>query len=175
MPCGFDGSFCGLAEQQLELGEDLLDRVQVGGVRRQVQQLGPDGADGAANGGTFVTAQVVHDDNVTRGERWYEELLDPGGEVEAIDRPVEHAWRIDPIMPERGQEGQCPPMAEGGAGNQLLATRCPSADRRHVGLGPGLIDEDETPGIKPPLVFLPLLAPACDLGPQLFDGEQCFF
>ena len=175
MPCGFDGSFGGLAEQQLELGEDLLDRVQVGRVGRQVQQLGPDGADGAANGGTFVTAQVVHDDNVARGERWYEELLDPGGEAEAIDRAIEDAWRLDPIMPERGQKGQCPPMAEGRAGNQLLATWCPSADWRHVGLGPSLIDEDETPGIKPALILLPLLAPARDLRPQLFDGEQCFF
>ena len=44
--------------------------------------------------------------------------------------------------------------------------------RRHVGLGPGLVDEDEAPGIKPPLIPLPPFAPARDLRPQLLDGEQ---
>ena len=38
------GAGCGLAEQVLELGEDLFDRVEVGGVFRQQDQLGAGGA-----------------------------------------------------------------------------------------------------------------------------------
>ena len=34
-PCGLDGSLVGLAEQRLELGEDLFDRIEVGRVGRQ--------------------------------------------------------------------------------------------------------------------------------------------
>jgi len=45
-----------------------------------------------------VAAKVVHDDNVTWGERGYEELLDIGEEELAIDRPVEHAGCVDPIV-----------------------------------------------------------------------------
>ena len=33
MPGGFDGSLGGFAEQGLELGEDLLDGVEIGAVR----------------------------------------------------------------------------------------------------------------------------------------------
>jgi hypothetical protein len=32
---------CGLAQQRLELGKELLDRVEVGRIRRQVQERGP--------------------------------------------------------------------------------------------------------------------------------------
>jgi hypothetical protein len=45
MPVGGDGSGCGGPEQRLELGEDLLDRVQVGRVGRQVEQPGTAGRD----------------------------------------------------------------------------------------------------------------------------------
>lgn len=37
MPCCLDGPFGGFAQEQLELGEDLFDRVEVGGVGRQEQ------------------------------------------------------------------------------------------------------------------------------------------
>ena len=46
---------------------------------------------------------------------------------------------------------------------------------RHVGLRPGLIDEDQTSWIKPALVTLPLGAPAGDVGPLLLAGAQAFF
>jgi hypothetical protein len=36
-----------LSQQRLELGECLLDRVQIGTVLRQAEQLGADGTDGA--------------------------------------------------------------------------------------------------------------------------------
>jgi hypothetical protein len=37
---GFDGALCGLAQEGLQLGEDLLDGVQVGRVGRQEDQVG---------------------------------------------------------------------------------------------------------------------------------------
>jgi hypothetical protein len=38
-PGGVDGSLRGFAEQRLELGEDLLDRVEVGTVGGQEEEL----------------------------------------------------------------------------------------------------------------------------------------
>ena len=44
----------GFSEQGLELGEHLLDRVQIRAVRRQVEDAGADGSDGLAHAGDFV-------------------------------------------------------------------------------------------------------------------------
>jgi hypothetical protein len=45
----------------------------------------------------------------------------------------------------------------------------------HIGLGPGLVDEDETRGIKLVLIPFPLCPPPCDVGTILFAGAQAFF
>jgi hypothetical protein len=39
-PGGLDRARVGFAQQGLELGEDLLDRIEIGRVARQVEQLG---------------------------------------------------------------------------------------------------------------------------------------
>jgi hypothetical protein len=45
----------------------------------------------------------------------------------------------------------------------------------HVGLGPGLIDEHQTPGVKPALMHRPSGPAAGDFGAILFAGVQSFF
>jgi len=122
-----------------------------------------------------VASEIVHDDHVAGLERRYQALLDPSREALAVDRSIEDAWRIDPVMAQRCEEGQRAPFTERCARHQLVSSRRPAPDRRHVGLGPGLVDEDEASGIKPTLILLPLLPPAGDLRTQLFDGEQRFF
>lgn len=44
-------------------------------------------------------AGIVHDDNVGGFEDRHELLLDPGAQAPAIDRPVEHARRREPVAP----------------------------------------------------------------------------
>ncbi len=56
----------GLAQQRLELGEQLLDRVEVGRVGRQLRDLGPDPAS-ASDALVLVRGQVVEHDHVPRG------------------------------------------------------------------------------------------------------------
>lgn len=56
-----------------------------------------------------------------------------------------------------------------------LPDRRPATQGRHVGLGPGFVDEDEARRIKPALIFLPLLAPPCDLRSELLGGQYAFF
>jgi hypothetical protein len=64
-------------------------------------------------GWPFVAAEVIHDDDITRGERRHEDLLDVSQKTEAVDRPIEHAGRVDPVVAQRGQEGErSPPRAE---------------------------------------------------------------
>lgn len=58
----------GRGEESLELGEGLLDRVQVGTVGWQIKQPGAGGRDRLANPGDFVRVEIVHDDNVTASQ-----------------------------------------------------------------------------------------------------------
>ena len=77
---GIEGAFARLAEQRLELGEELFDGIEVWTVRREEEQPGARGADGAAHGLPLVAAKIIHNHNVARLERWNQELLDIGGE-----------------------------------------------------------------------------------------------
>ncbi len=169
------GPFGGFAHQVFELGEDLLDRIEVGAVRRQKQELGACVADRFADSGPFVTAQIVHDDDVAGRKCRHETLLDIIGEALAVDRLVEHARGIDPITAERREEGHRAPVAIGHFGMEPLADRRPAPQGRHVGLRPGFIDEDEASRIKPALILLPLLAPPSDGRSELFGRQHAFF
>ncbi len=122
-----------------------------------------------------MAAEVVHDDDVAGAERRYEELLDISEEDLTVDWSIEHAWGIDPVVAQRGKEGQRAPVTEGDLGVQPLATRGAAVGAGHVGLGPGLVDEDEARRIKPVLVLAPLHPPAGDGGTILLAGEQAFF
>jgi len=85
----------GLSQQSLELGEDLLDGVEVGGVFGQEDEPGADSSDGLPHPLPLVGAEIVEDHSVARLEGRDEELLDIGAETFAVDRAVEQAGRID--------------------------------------------------------------------------------
>jgi len=159
----------------LELGEHLLDGVQVWGVFRQEEEFGTGGPYGSANSLSLMTAEVVHDDNVAGSQGRDEKLLDIDLKRLAVDRTVEEPWGIDAIMTERGEEGHGLPATVGDLGPEPRAARRPSPERRHVGLGPSLIEEDQAAGFNPVLIGQPPRAPSRDVGAILFAGEHGFF
>ncbi len=61
---GIEAACAGSAQKVLQLGEDLLDGIEVGRVFRQEEELGAGGADGVANGSPLVAAEIVHHDDV---------------------------------------------------------------------------------------------------------------
>ena len=56
-----------------------------------------------------------------------------------------------------------------------LAARRPAPQRRHVGLGPGLVDEDQARRIDPILILYPLRPPARDVGTVALASHHAFF
>jgi len=60
-------------------------------------------------------------------------------------------------------------------GDQALAARGAAMGACHVGLGPGLIDEDQAGGIDARLMATPARAAARNVGPMLLGGVQAFF
>ena len=126
----------GFAQQCLELGKDLFDRVEVGGVSRQEEQLGAGAADELAHGLAFVAAEIVHDDDVAETQRGHQELLDIGAKAGAVDRPIDNTGRSDAVMAQCRQKGQRPPAAVRHLGDQASTAAAAPAPAGHVGLGP---------------------------------------
>jgi len=92
-----------------------------------------------------------------------------------IDGTVEHARRVDPIDAQGRDEGQGLPATVRGLLGQASPAPAPAAQRGHVRLGPGLVDEDEPLGIDASLVALPALPPARDVRPVLLGRGEAFF
>jgi hypothetical protein len=174
-PRCFMGSFCGFAPEMFELCKDRLDRVQIGAVGWQEQEPCADGPDCVSDGGPLVTGKIVHDHHIACRERWDEALFDVILEAVAVDRLVHDAGRINPVTAQRGEESHGFPRAVGCLGMKPLALGCPASQWGHVRLRPSFVNEHEPGRIKPPLIFLPLRAPPCDLGPALFGGQNAFF
>ena len=124
---------------------------------------------------TFVAAEIVHDDDVARQERGQQELLNPGEEALSIDRTVDYSRRIDAIMAQGSNQRECAPFSMWHLRPQPLTAKTTTMGPRHVGLGPGLIDEDQARRIKPSLVLLPVGAAPRDLWSILLAREQAFF
>jgi hypothetical protein len=116
-----------------------------------------------------------HDDDIAGLKHRHELLLDPGSEALAIDRPVEDARRGQAIAAQGADKGQGAPVAMRSKAAQRFAFLPPSAQRRHVGLDPCFIDEDQPSGIEAPLKGSPSLSPASNVGAGLLKGEQSFF
>ena len=133
------------------------------------------GFDRPADCRRLMAAEIVHDDDIARLEGRDQEGLNLGEEGLAVDRPIEQTRRLDPLASQGGDEGQGLPAAERGVGLQPGTSGTPAAQRRHVGLGPGLVDEHQAGGVDPPLILLPLLTPPGDVGTILLLCEQAFF
>jgi hypothetical protein len=180
----------------LQLGKDLFDRIEVGRVAGQEEQLGAGGADQAAYGLTLVAAKIIHDDNIARAQGGGQELLDPplagaggGAKAGAVDRPVDDTGRGDAVVAQRRQKQPAPAQAEVSVCQRLcgtLATRraprlqrpaggsCWSWRRTCPGEGRRLVDEHQALGVKPALIRLPPGPAASDVGAILFAGRRFF-
>jgi len=170
-----DGSRGSFAEQVLELGKDLFDRVQVGRVFWQEEEFGADRTDEMANCFAPVAAKVIQDDDIAGAKDGQKHLLDIGAKAHTIDRPLDEPWRIDPIMAQGRQEGHGLPAAVGNLGVKSAPARRPSPQGRHIGPGPGLVDEDQSLSFDAALIFCPLGAPPRDLGSIPFASRHAFF
>jgi hypothetical protein len=59
-----DGSRLSLSQVMFNLCEELFDRVQVRGIFREKEELGPGAPDCGANGFVLVRAEIVHDHDI---------------------------------------------------------------------------------------------------------------
>ena len=174
-PSRLEGPLGRLSHEMFELGEHLLDRVEVWAVGWQEDEPGALPANGGTDGVAPVAAEIVHDDDVAGFKRGGEELFDIALEAFAVDWPVEHAGCIDAVMAQGSKKGHRLPVAMRHASRESFAFHSPAAQRRHVGLRPRFIDEDQMSGVKPALVMLPSGAAPGDVRPLLFSRLNGLF
>ncbi len=170
-----NGALLGGAHPVLDLSEGLLDRIEIGGVWRQVPEPCAGGFDQTAQGSRLVAAEIVHDDDVARLKLRNENLLNIGAEAFAVDGTVEQARRGEAVAAQGAKEGQRPPVAVWREAPHPLAFWPPSAQWSHVGLDPGLVDKDQASGIEFGLPRAPALPSTRDVGACSLEGEQRFF
>lgn len=137
----------GFSHGVFEFREELFDRIEVGAVRRQEDEFRSGPADHGTDFLALVAAEVVEHDDVTGLERPDQFGLDIGFESLAIDRSVQHPWRIDPVAAQGRDEGHRLPVSMRDMRDEPLAAVAPASQRGHVGLDPGLVEEDQATGV----------------------------
>jgi hypothetical protein len=171
----FFGSGVELSQQSFELGEELLDWVQIGRIGRQEQQPGADAGNGEFNGIAFVAAKVVDYDNIAGSEGGYQRLLDISARLDAVHWTIKQHRRIDTIQSQCGQERERPPFPKWRPRHESFAAWSPTPNWGHVRLDPGLVNEHKAPRIEPVLHAPPLATAKRNISPSLLGGVQRFF
>jgi hypothetical protein len=167
---GVESSRGGFSKQGFQLGEELLDRIEIGTVGRQIKKARPGFFDGGSDAGDLVARQVVHDDEIAVLQGWREELLHPGAERFAVHWAIDHTRSGDTIMPQRADKGRRLPMTEGNVRDETFAARRASVKARHLGRRACLVDEDKTLRVQFGLPREPFLAGLCDISALLLGG-----
>ena len=170
-PEAVDGALCCLAQEGLELGEGVLDGVEVGTVGRQQEKLCPGRFDGLAHRGGLVGSEVVHDDDVFGQERGDEDLFDIGEEGRPIHRPVKDHRRRHAGEPQAGDEGRGLPVTVRDGGPAAVDLRRPPAQAGHVG-GCTVRRRRQPLWIEIELPVEPGLATSHDVGTILLGGMR---
>lgn len=175
IPKRIDAALGGLAQQRLELGEHLLDRIEVRRVWRLVQDAGAPGSDGLRNAADLVAGQVVGNDDVPGVERGAQELTHPGQEHLSVHGAIDHQRGSHTIMAQASNERGGLPMPMRGRSHAALAAPGAPVAACHVRAGGRLIQKDQPVWLQATLPGPPLLARLLYVGPILLAGVQRFF
>ena len=124
---------------------------------------------------SFVRSEIVEHDDVVALEGRNEELFDVGEKALAVDGAVEQAGRLDAVVAQSGQERRGLPVAVRDLGDEPSAARRPAVEAGHVGLGPGLVDEDEPRRIDAPLMASPAQSMALHVRAVLLARDERLF
>ena len=164
-----------LAEECFELGEQLLDGVEIGTVWRKVARNCAAPFDGFLHAGDLVNRDVVHEHDVTSFQSGNEKLFDIGPERLAVHRSFEHEGGAHAVVAQGRDERGGLPIAVQHLLDQTLASRRTAVETGDRGRDAGFIDEDEPPWIEPRLPSSQGLARGRDVRPILLGGVQAFF
>jgi len=147
VPQFFGCALGAVAKQLFEFAKCQFDRIQIGRIGWQVADLSACCFDGGLHARRLVAGEVVHDHYIARSEHRHQLLLDPGQEDAAVDRAFDAQRCDESAGTQRAQEGRRLPASVRHSRHQPRAPWAATVSSRHVGLGPRLVDKDDSVGI----------------------------
>jgi hypothetical protein len=81
----------------IELGDDQLDRIEVGLISQQIEQGGSSRGDGLPDAGDLALSEIVHHDDVPHFQYRRQELLHQSEQYLTVDGAVDDAGRRDGV------------------------------------------------------------------------------
>jgi len=158
-----------------EFREALLDRIEVGRIRRQVAQFGAGGLDDLPHHRVFVRRQIVHHDDVAGRQSGHQALTQIRDKDRRGHRLVDRERCGDRVVTQGGDERHGLPMAARHAADDALTSLAAAAQAGHGGRGAGLVNEHQPPRLEPGLFCLPRQPRRGHVRPLLFAGVHDFF
>jgi hypothetical protein len=125
--------------------------------------------------GPLWLERLSHNHDVSGTEFGHEDLLDIGLEGLPVDRPGEDEGRDHATQSKGHDDGVGLPVAVWDPDPQALAARGAAMGAGHVGLRPGLADEDPPRGLEIGLRLESGVAPLQDIGAVLLAGVRGLF
>ena len=133
----------GVSQELFEFGPGLLDGIEVGRVRGQIEYFRADGLDPLANASNLMRAQVVHDDDIAGLQRGAEDVVEVGQEDLGVGRSLDDHGGDHAAEAHRAQDGEDLPVAfrrglvnADSSGGSCIAPR-------HLGRDAAFIEEDQ--------------------------------
>src|SRR5215510_9087615 len=111
-----------LAKMRLEFAEGQLDRVEVRGILRKINQRRARCLDRLRNAGDLVGRQMVHQHDLAALEGRDKALLHIGEKHRPVDSSFEHKRCGHAALPQASHKGDCFPMAMRRVADEPLAT-----------------------------------------------------
>jgi hypothetical protein len=163
------------AEERLEFGKRLFDRIEVGTIGREKPDVRADGFDRSTDLELFVDDEVIEDDDIAGAERRHEDLFDVGKKAHIIDRAIEDRRGADPIGGQGGDHGRRLPMTAARVLVQPGATRTATVAAQEIGGDAALVEKYVLAGVVHRQRVTPRAALRRDISPSLFVGVYGFF
>ena len=163
------------ADNGLQLGKTEFDGVEVGTVRREIDQRGARGLDRGSYAGDFVRAQVVEDHEIIGAERRHENLFHVRQEARAVECALKDAGRGQAGHAQRGEKRTGLPARKWDVVVDPHAPRGAPVAPQQIGGDPSFIEEHQVRGVPSRCVLPPVSARRHDVGPVVLTGPDGFF
>ena len=110
----------GLAQRRFDLRPAGFDGRQVRRVGRQIEQTRPASGQRLLDAHRVMGPQIVHHDNIPRGQRGAQHLLDIGAKDLRVGRAVDGHHRLEALDAQRPQHGHIRAVVLGHAADDPL-------------------------------------------------------
>src|ERR1700681_3311543 len=168
-------SLGGLAQKCFEWAEGQLDGIEVGRVLGQVTKCRPCTLDRVPYARAFVSADIVHHDDIAALENRNQGLLDIGLEHLCVHGTLDHHRGSHFIVTQGCHEGDRLPFSTRGTPDHLDASRTATPKSHHPGGDRSLVNKHQPGRIKHALLSNPAPARPGHVGALLFCRPQTLF